>query len=49
MSIATEITRIQTDRNTMRTKLVDFGLVQSAATLDDIATAVDGIENRGAI
>lgn len=49
MSITEQITRIQTDRNTMRTKLVDLGLVQSTADLDDIANAVEGIENRGAV
>lgn len=49
MSTQTEITRIQTARNTMRTKLVDLGLVNSTAKIDAIATAVDGIENRGAV
>lgn len=49
MSTQTEITRIQTARNTMRTKLVDLGLVTSTAKIDAIATAVDGIENRGAV
>lgn len=49
MSITEQIARIQTDRNTMRTKLVNLGLVQSTADLDDIATAVDSIDNRGAV
>ena len=49
MSIATELSRIQTDRNTIRTKLVALGLVSSTANLDDCATAVGGIENRGAV
>ena len=49
MSIATELSRIQTDRNTIRTKLVALGLVSSTANLDDCATAVNGIENRGAV
>lgn len=49
MSIATEMSRIQTDRNTIRTKLVALGLVSSTANLDDCATAVNGIENRGAV
>lgn len=49
MSIATEITRIQTDRNTIRNKLIDFGLVESGANLDACATAIDGIVNRGAV
>ena len=49
MSIATEITRIQTDRNTIRNKLIDFGLVESTANLDACATAIDGIVNQGAV
>ena len=49
MSIATEISRIQTDRNTIRTKLVELGLVTSVATLDACAAAIESIVNRGAI
>lgn len=49
MSIATELARIQTDRNTIRTKLVELGLSTSTATLDALATAVEGIDNRGAV
>ena len=49
MSIATEITRIQTDRNTIRNKLIDFGLAESTSNLDALATAVDGIVNCGAV
>lgn len=49
MSIATEISRIQTDRNTIRNKLIDFGLVESTANLDACATAIDGIVNQGAV
>ena len=48
MSIQTEITRLQGLRNTLRTKLVSFGLVQSSADLEDCVTAVDAMENRGA-
>ena len=48
-NIATEIARIQTDRNNIRTKLVELGMVQSTANLDDCATAISGIENRGAV
>lgn len=47
--VATEIARIQTDRNTIRTKLVDLGLATSTASLDTCATAIEGIENRGAV
>ena len=49
MSISTEITRIQTARNTLRTKAVELGIAQSTAKLDALATAYDGIENRGAV
>lgn len=49
MSVATQITRIQTDRNTIRNKLIDFGLVESGANLDACATAIDGIINQGAV
>ena len=49
MSIATEISRIQTDRNTIRAKLVELGLAQSTDNLDKLATAVEGIENCGAV
>lgn len=49
MNIATEIARIQTDRNTIRNKLIDFGLAESTSNLDVLATAVDGIVNCGAV
>lgn len=49
MSTQTEITRIQTARNTIRTKLVELGLAASTTKLDALATAVDSIENRGAV
>lgn len=49
MSIATEISRIQTDRNTIRNKLIELGLAESTANLDTLATAVDGITNCGAV
>lgn len=49
MSTATEISRLSTARNTIRDKLVDLGLATSTAKLDALATAVDGITNRGAV
>lgn len=49
MSIASEISRIQTDRNTIRAKLVELGLVANTATLDACATAIEGILNKGAV
>lgn len=49
MSTATEITRLQNARNTIRDKLIDLGLANSTAKLDALATAVDGIVNNGAV
>ena len=49
MSISTELTRLQTARNRLRTKLIALGLVTATAKLDDCATAVDGITNQGAV
>lgn len=49
MSTANELTRIQNARNTIRTKMVDLGLATSTAKLDALATAVAGIENKGAV
>lgn len=48
-NIATQITRIANDRNTIRNKMIDFGLAESTANLDALATAVDGIANCGAV
>lgn len=49
MSTASEITRIQTARNTLRTAGVSLGITTNTAKLDAIATAFSGIENRGAV
>lgn len=49
MSTATEITRLQTARNTIRDKAVELGIAASTAKLDALATAIDGITNRGAV
>ena len=49
MAISEQILRIQTARNTIRTKLVALGLVASTADIDDCAAAVDGIANQGAV
>ena len=43
------ITALTGSRNTIRTKLVDFGLVTGTAKLGDCATSVDGIANNGAV
>ena len=47
--IAIKIANIQTNRNTIRTKLVELGLATTTANLEPCATAVEGIENRGAV
>ena len=49
MSTASEITRLTSARNTIRDKLIDLGLASSTSKLDALATAVDGITNRGAV
>lgn len=49
MSIAAEISRIQTGRNTIRAKLVELGMAQSTDNLDKLAAAVESIEDRGAV
>lgn len=49
MSVATQIARIQQDRNTIRAKLVELGMAQNSDDLDKLAAAVDGIVNQGAV
>lgn len=49
MSIATEISRIQTNRNTIRTKLVEMGMAQNTDNLGKLAAAIERLENRGAV
>lgn len=49
MSIAEQVSRIQTDRNAIRTKLNEMGLVATTANLDACADAIEGIVNRGAV
>lgn len=46
---AEELTRIASARNTIRNKLVDFGLATSTDKIDDLADAINGITNRGAV
>lgn len=47
MSVASQLTRITTDRNTIRNKLVSMGLATATDNLDDLASAVAGITNQG--
>lgn len=49
MSVAAQISRIQTDRNTIRTKLVELGMAQNTDDLDKLAAAIENLENRGAV
>lgn len=49
MSISTELQRIQTDRNTIRTKLVELGLATSSDNLDALADAIAEMVNCGAV
>lgn len=49
MSIATEISRLQTNRNTIRAKLVELGMASSTANLDVLAAAIDDLVNQGAV
>lgn len=48
-NIAAQITRIQTDRDKIRTKLVTLSLAESSDNLDTLANAIDSIVNNGAI
>lgn len=49
MSIATQIARIQQDKETISAKLISFGISEPGANLDSLAATVDGITNCGAI
>ncbi len=49
MSVQTEISRLQSLKSKIRTKLVALGLVESAATLSDCADAIDTIKANGAV
>lgn len=49
MSIATELSRIQANRNTIRAKLVELGMANNTDKLDKLATAIEGLVNQGAV
>lgn len=49
MSIATEIQRLETARNTLRAKAVNLKIGTSTDKIDALATAYDGIANNGAV
>lgn len=49
MSISTELSRIQTNRNTIRAKLVELGMATSTDKLDVLTAAIEGLVNQGAV
>ena len=49
MSIQTEISRIATAKNKIKTKIVALGLADSTAKIDTLATAIEGIKDNGAV
>lgn len=49
MSIATQLSRIETNRNTIRAKLVELGMATNTDKLDTLAEAIENLINRGAV
>ncbi len=49
MSISTEISRIQANKNTIRAKLVELGMATNTDNLDKLAAAIEAIVNQGAV
>ena len=49
MSIANEISRIESDRNTIRAKLVELGMATNNDKLDVLAAAIENLIDRGAV
>lgn len=49
MSISTEISRIQSNKNTIRAKLVELGIATNTDNLDRLAASIDSIVNQGAV
>ena len=49
MSVATYISTIEADRNTIRNKLVELGMAASNDKLNKLAVAIEGIVNQGAV
>lgn len=49
MSIATEISRVRADRNTIRAKLVELGLATGTDNLTKLAAAIESLVNQGAV
>lgn len=49
MSIATEISRIQSNKTTIRAKLVELGMATNTDNLDRLAAAIESLVNQGAV
>lgn len=49
MSVATEVSRLRADRNTIRAKLIELGLATSVDNLTALAEAIEAIINIGAV
>lgn len=49
MSIATEVSRLQADRNTIRAKLVEMGMATSTDNLTKLAAAIESLIDQGAV
>ena len=49
MSVSSEISRLQTARNTLRTKATDLGIATGTDKLDVLAAAYENIVNQGAV
>lgn len=49
ITIAEQIARITTDKNTIRSKAVELGIAQNSSNLDELAAAIEGVENQGAV
>jgi len=49
MSVATYISSIEADRNTIRNKLVELGMAASSDKLNKLADAIEGIVTQGAV
>lgn len=49
MSISTELSRIQSDRNTIRAKLVELGMATGTDNLSKLADAIENLINQGAV
>lgn len=49
MSVSIELSRLQTNRNTIRAKLVELGMANSTDKLDALASAIENLVDRGAV